>query len=89
MPGVPGLSSNHWLRTLEECSTLYATKGCERSTAEWSSGGSTRLRFSETGFREKGWHSAVLEDRYREHVTGWDDFLPRLDTYVARLVSTS
>lgn len=52
------------------------------------SGAGTLLRFTETGFREKGWEAAVLEEQYREHVTGWDYFLPRLVTYVARLVST-
>ncbi|MFE0647053.1 SRPBCC family protein [Streptomyces sp. NPDC059534] len=52
------------------------------------SGAGTLLRFTETGFREKGWEAAVLEEQYREHVTGWDHFLPRLVTYVARLVST-
>jgi uncharacterized protein YndB with AHSA1/START domain len=53
------------------------------------SGGGTLLRFTEAGFREKGWEAAVLEEQYREHVTGWDYFLPRLVTYVARLVSTT
>lgn len=52
------------------------------------SGAGTLLRFSETGFREKGWEAAVLEQQYREHVTGWDYFLPRLVSYVDRLVST-
>jgi uncharacterized protein YndB with AHSA1/START domain len=52
------------------------------------SGAGTLLRFSETGFREKGWEAAVLEAQYREHVTGWDYFLPRLVGYVARLGST-
>jgi uncharacterized protein YndB with AHSA1/START domain len=52
------------------------------------SGAGTLVRFTETGFREKGWESAVLEEAYREHVTGWDHFLPRLITYVAQLVST-
>ncbi|CCK25078.1 activator of Hsp90 ATPase 1 family protein [Streptomyces davaonensis JCM 4913] len=52
------------------------------------SGAGTLLRFSETGFREKGWEAAVLEEQYREHVTGWDYFLPRLVAYVARVVST-
>jgi uncharacterized protein YndB with AHSA1/START domain len=51
------------------------------------SGAGTLLRFAETGFREKGWEAAVLEEQYREHVTGWDYFLPRLVGYVARLVS--
>jgi uncharacterized protein YndB with AHSA1/START domain len=52
------------------------------------SGGGTLLRFTETGYREKGWEAAVLEATYADHVTGWDYFLPRLVTYVARLVST-
>ena len=47
------------------------------------SGAGTLLRFTETGFREKGWEAAVLEEAYREHVTGWDHFLPRLVTYAA------
>jgi len=50
-------------------------------------GAGTLLRFTETGFREQGWEAAVLEEQYLDHVTGWDHFLPRLDTYVARLVS--
>ncbi|MEZ0094010.1 SRPBCC family protein [Streptacidiphilus sp. EB129] len=52
------------------------------------SGVGTLLRFTETGFREQGWEAAVLEEQYRDHVNGWDYFLPRLVTYVARLVST-
>jgi uncharacterized protein YndB with AHSA1/START domain len=53
-----------------------------------ASGAGTRLRFTEVGFREKGWEAAVLEQQYREHAAGWDHFLPRLVTYLARLVST-
>ena len=52
------------------------------------SGRGTLVRFTETGFRERGWEAAVLEEQYREHVTGWDYFLPRLVEYVARLAST-
>ncbi|MGW4894801.1 SRPBCC family protein [Kitasatospora sp. NPDC004240] len=52
------------------------------------SGAGTLLRFSETGFREKGWEAAVLEQQYREHVTGWDYYLPRLITYTARVVAS-
>ncbi|HXR72774.1 SRPBCC domain-containing protein [Actinocrinis sp.] len=48
----------------------------------------TLLRFSETGYRERGWEVAVLEETYRNNVNGWDYFLPRLVTYVARLAST-
>ena len=45
----------------------------------------TLLRFSETGFREKGWEAAVLEEQYRDHVTGWDHFLPRLAVYAPKV----
>jgi uncharacterized protein YndB with AHSA1/START domain len=48
------------------------------------SGAGTLLRFSETGFDE----SAASDEEYRDHVTGWDYFLPRLAPYVDRLVST-
>jgi uncharacterized protein YndB with AHSA1/START domain len=51
------------------------------------SGRGTLLRFTEAGFREKGWEAAALEKHYRDHVSGWDYFLPRLVNYVARLVS--
>jgi uncharacterized protein YndB with AHSA1/START domain len=51
------------------------------------SGGGTLLRFTEKGFREKGWEGAVLEEQYRDHARGWDYFLPRLAAYVTRLVS--
>ncbi|WP_270886914.1 SRPBCC domain-containing protein [Pedococcus sp. 5OH_020] len=53
------------------------------------SGAGTLLRFTEAGFHEKGWEAAVLEEQFREHVAGWDHFLPRLVPYVARLVSAS
>lgn len=48
----------------------------------------TLLRFSESGFRERSWEAAVLEETYRDHVHGWDYFLPRLVTYAAQLAST-
>ncbi len=53
------------------------------------SGSGTLLRFSEEGFREKGWEAAVLEEQYRDHVAGWDYFLPRLVAYAGRLGSAS
>jgi uncharacterized protein YndB with AHSA1/START domain len=53
------------------------------------SGAGTLLRFSETGFRERGWEAAVLEEAYREHAAGWEHFLPRLVAYVDRLVAAS
>ncbi len=40
------------------------------------SAGGTLLRMTESGFREMGWEAAVLEEQYREHVTGWDFYLP-------------
>ena len=45
------------------------------------------IRLTESGFREMGWEVAVLEEHYRDHVAGWDLFVPRLGAYVARLVS--
>ncbi|MDO3705428.1 SRPBCC domain-containing protein [Micromonospora sp. C28SCA-DRY-2] len=52
-------------------------------------GGGTRVRMTETGFREMGWEIAQLEAQYRDHETGWDHYLARLGTYVTRLVATS
>ncbi len=52
-------------------------------------GEGTRVRMTETGFRERGWEAAVLEEAYQEHVQGWDFFIPRLGEYVTRLVSSS
>jgi uncharacterized protein YndB with AHSA1/START domain len=45
--------------------------------------GGTLLRMTETGFREMGWEVAVLEQEYREHVDGWNYYLPRLVAYAA------
>ena len=50
-------------------------------TFELSARGDGTLRMTETGFREKGWEVAVLEQQYREHGEGWDYFLPRLAGY--------
>lgn len=51
------------------------------------SGDGTLLRFKETGFRERGWEAAVLEEAYLDHARGWDVFLPRLVAYANRLVA--
>lgn len=51
------------------------------------SGDGTLVRFKETGFRERGWEVAVLEEAYLDHVRGWDHFLPRLVTYADGLVA--
>jgi uncharacterized protein YndB with AHSA1/START domain len=49
------------------------------------SGAGTLLRMTETGFREMGWETAVLEQQYHEHITGWEFYLPRLVTYSGTL----
>lgn len=41
-------------------------------------GDGTRLRFTESGFREVGWEAAQLEEAYRVHGAGWDHYLPML-----------
>ncbi len=51
------------------------------------SGDGTLLRFKETGFRERGWEGAVLEEAYLDHVRGWDEFLPRLVAHAETLVA--
>lgn len=51
------------------------------------SGSGTLVRFSEKGFRERGWEAAVLEQAYRDHVRGWDHFLPRLVARANSLVA--
>lgn len=47
----------------------------------------TVLRLTESGFRERGWEIAVLEEHYQEHVTGWDFYLPRIVERAVRQVS--
>ena len=51
------------------------------------SGDGTVLRLTETGFRERGWDIAVLEETYQDHVTGWDFYLPRIAECAVRQVS--
>ena len=48
------------------------------------SGTGTVLRLTETGFRERGWEIAVLEEVYQDHVRGWDFYLPRIADVAAR-----
>ncbi|GIE82132.1 activator of HSP90 ATPase [Actinoplanes philippinensis] len=52
-------------------------------------GDGTLLRMSETGFRERGWTEAVAEEAWRDHVNGWDFFLPRLTPYAENLAVRS
>ncbi|SDP66589.1 SRPBCC domain-containing protein [Lentzea jiangxiensis] len=53
------------------------------------SGEGTLLKFRETGFRERGWEAAVLEQAYNDHVQGWNHFLPRLVARATSLVARS
>ncbi|MCW2668889.1 MAG: Activator of Hsp90 ATPase 1 family protein [Frankiales bacterium] len=51
-------------------------------------GEGTTVRLTETGFRERGWEAAVLEQQYNEHVVGWDThFAGGLRTYLTKLVT--
>lgn len=52
------------------------------------SGSGTLLRLTESGFRERGWEIAVLEQQYQKHVVGWDTFVPNIAAYAVDLVST-
>ncbi|MGW5723028.1 SRPBCC domain-containing protein [Amycolatopsis sp. NPDC003865] len=44
----------------------------------------TRLRMTETGFRERGWDEAKIAAEYADHVSGWDHFLPRIPACAAK-----
>jgi uncharacterized protein YndB with AHSA1/START domain len=48
-------------------------------------GDGTLLRMTETGFRERGWDEAKVAERYRDHATSWDHYLPRLSVYAAKV----
>ncbi|MEU3795229.1 SRPBCC domain-containing protein [Streptomyces fructofermentans] len=50
------------------------------------SGDGTILRLTESGWREKGWEAAVLEEAFHDHERGWDLFLPRLRSYAPSVV---
>lgn len=50
-------------------------------------GAGTVLRMTETGFRERGWAAAVIEQCYGDHVEGWDRFVPALRDHAEQLVA--
>ena len=50
-------------------------------------GRGTRLRMTESGFRERGWDEAKAAAEQADHVTGWDFYLPRLPAYAARVAA--
>ena len=78
----PRLFSFRWVYVDDSANSLLVTFELTPS------GTGTRIRMTETGFREMGWEAAKLEAEYRDHVEGWDLYIPRLGEYVARLVST-
>lgn len=51
------------------------------------SGAGTLLKLTETGFRERGWELAALEQQYQEHVVGWGKFVPLIRARAESLVS--
>ncbi|MET9904943.1 SRPBCC domain-containing protein [Streptomyces sp. NPDC006446] len=51
------------------------------------SGDGTILRLTESGWREKGWEAAVLEEAFHDHERGWDLFLPKLQSYAPSVVA--
>ena len=48
-------------------------------------GQGTRLRMTESGFRERGWDEAKVAAEHADHVSGWDYFLPRLPVYAEKV----
>ena len=52
-----------------------------------AAGGGTTLHLTESGFRERGWEQAVVEETYRDHVRGWDLYVPAIGDYAARVAS--
>ena len=50
-------------------------------------GTGTRLRMTETGFRERGWDEATVAAEHAEHEQGWDHFLPRLPVYAEKVAA--
>ncbi|MEV4224563.1 SRPBCC domain-containing protein [Nonomuraea sp. NPDC049725] len=74
---------------------LFAFRWCETGSTSLlvtfeltPAGAGTRIRLTETGFRELGWEAAKLAECHRDHSQGWDTFVPRLGEYVTRLVAT-
>jgi uncharacterized protein YndB with AHSA1/START domain len=49
------------------------------------SGAGTLLRFTESGFRERGWDDAKAAAVHSDHSTGWDHFLGTLTEYAPKV----
>ncbi|MDM7832355.1 SRPBCC domain-containing protein [Cellulomonas edaphi] len=76
----PRLFSFRWCFDDDEAALLVTFELAAQGTG-------TSLRMTETGFREKGWEAAVLEEAYADHVRGWDVFVPAIGAYVRGLVA--
>ncbi len=81
----PRLFSFRWVYPEGEIAT--ETNALFVTFALTPAGDGTLVRMTETGFRERGWEIAVLEETYNDHVSGWNVFIPRLGEYVTRLVA--
>lgn len=80
----PGLFSFRWTHPGDEPATSNNSLLVTFRLTPHGEG--TMLSMTETGFRERGWEIAMLEQQYQEHIAGWDHFLPRLVAYVGRLM---
>jgi uncharacterized protein YndB with AHSA1/START domain len=71
------------------------THGSGESAAEGNSnlvtfdlvpeGDGTRVRFTEVGFRERGWDDDEVAAVHADHSSGWDYFLPRMSDHARGL----
>lgn len=53
-------------------------------------GAGTTVRLVESGFRERGWEVAVMEQHYNDHIGGWDaHFVGGLQAYLTRLAAAA
>jgi uncharacterized protein YndB with AHSA1/START domain len=50
-------------------------------------GSGTRLRMTESGFRERGWDEAKVAATHDDHSSGWDYYLPRLEAYAPKVAA--
>lgn len=78
----PRLFSFRWIHGVDEVATL-GNSLLVRFEIEATDTGSL-VRMTESGFREIGWQTAVLEQTYNDHINGWNYFIPRLGEYAAK-----
>lgn len=75
-PAVPPVGT-----ILDETNSLLVTFELTRE------GDGTRLTVTETGMRELGWETALLEHYYDDHTGGWIAILDKLQTYVGQMAA--